>query len=58
MVPRAPPVVTPPPVFRLDWETLARLASTRIKPLDLEAKPGEIETLRRFCDATDKSKPA
>jgi hypothetical protein len=29
MVPRAPPVVTPPPVLRPDRETLARLASKR-----------------------------
>jgi hypothetical protein len=28
MVPRAPYVIVSPPVFRLDWETLARLAST------------------------------
>jgi hypothetical protein len=39
MVPRAPPVIAPPPVFRLDWETLAKVASTQIKPLDLDACP-------------------
>jgi hypothetical protein len=35
----APPIVTPPPVLWSDWETLARLASTRSKPLDLDACP-------------------
>jgi hypothetical protein len=39
MVPRAPPAVTPPPVLRPDWKTLARLASTWSKPLDLDACP-------------------
>ncbi len=39
MVPRAPPVSTPPPVFRPNWETLVRLASTRSKPLDLDMCP-------------------
>jgi hypothetical protein len=29
MVPHAPPVVAPPPVFKPDWETLARLALRR-----------------------------
>jgi hypothetical protein len=28
LLPRAPPVIAPPPVFRLDWKTLVRLAST------------------------------
>jgi hypothetical protein len=35
----APPVVAPPPVFRTDWETLARLASTPSKLLDLDMCP-------------------
>jgi hypothetical protein len=39
MVPWAPLVVTPPPVLRSDWETLALLASTRSKSLDLNACP-------------------
>jgi hypothetical protein len=30
---------TSPPVLRLDWKTLARLTSTRSKPLDLNALP-------------------
>jgi hypothetical protein len=32
MVPRVPPVIAPPSVFRPDWETLARLSSTPNKP--------------------------
>jgi hypothetical protein len=36
MVPCAPAAVAPLPVLRPDWETLARLASTRSKPLDLD----------------------
>jgi hypothetical protein len=55
MVPRAPPIVSPPPVFRPDWETLARLASTTSKLLDLDACPTPT-SLRRFCGATDKPK--
>jgi hypothetical protein len=39
MVPCAPPAITHPPVLRPDWETLARLASTWSKPLDLDACP-------------------
>jgi hypothetical protein len=57
MVPHAPPVVAPPPVFRPDWETLVRLASTPSKLLDLDACPTSI-SLRRFCGAIDKPKPA
>jgi hypothetical protein len=56
MVPRAPPVVAPPPVFRPDWETLARLASTPSKLLNLDACPVPT-SLRRFYGATDKPKP-
>jgi hypothetical protein len=55
MVPRAPPVVTPPPVFRPDWETLSRLASMSSKLLDFNACPAPT-SLRRFCGATDKPK--
>jgi hypothetical protein len=57
MVPRAPPIVVPPPVFRPDWETLARLASTPSKPLDLDVCPAPT-SLSRFCGVTDKPKPA
>jgi hypothetical protein len=57
MVSRAPPVVAPPSVFRPDWETLARLSCTPSKPLDLNACPAPT-SLPRFCDATDKLKPA
>jgi hypothetical protein len=57
MVPRAPPVVAPLPVFRLDWETLAKLASTPRKRLDLDACPA-LTSLCRFCGAIDKLKPA
>jgi hypothetical protein len=39
MVPRAPPAIAHPPVLKPDWKTLARLASTRSKPLDLNACP-------------------
>jgi hypothetical protein len=39
MVPRAPPDVTPPSVLRPDWKTIARLSSTRSKPLDLDVCP-------------------
>jgi hypothetical protein len=46
MVPRAPPAVAPPPVFRPDWETLTKLASTPSKPLDLDAYPGADRTRR------------
>jgi hypothetical protein len=56
MVPRAPPVVAPSPVFRLDWETLAKLASMPSKLLDLDACPVPT-SLRRFWGATDKPKP-
>jgi hypothetical protein len=56
MVPRAPPTVTAPPVFRPDWKTLVKLAFTRSKPLDLDACPAPT-SLRRFCGTTDKPKP-
>jgi hypothetical protein len=51
MVSRAPIIVTPSPV----WENIARLASMRSKPLDLDACPTPT-SLRRFCGATDKLK--
>jgi hypothetical protein len=44
----------PPAVFRPDWETLARLAFTSSKPLDLDACPAST-SLRRFCGATNRS---
>jgi hypothetical protein len=50
-----PPVVASPSVLRLNWETLARLASRRSKTLDLDACPTPT-FLHRFCDATDKLK--
>jgi hypothetical protein len=53
---RAPHIIAPPPVFRPDWATLARLASRWSKPLDLDAYPAST-SLRRFCDATNKPKP-
>jgi hypothetical protein len=56
MVPRAPPVVAPPPVFKPDWETLIRLVSTPSKLLDLNTCSTPT-SLRRFCGATDKLKP-
>jgi hypothetical protein len=57
MMPRAPPIVTPPSVLRLDWETLARLASTWSKLLDLNVCPTST-SLCRFCGVTNKLKPA
>jgi hypothetical protein len=57
MVSRAPPVVVHPPVFRPDWETLARLAFTPNKLLDLDACPAPT-SFHRFCGATDKLKSA
>jgi hypothetical protein len=39
MVPRASPVVAPPPVLMLHWETLTWLASTWSKPLDPDTCP-------------------
>jgi hypothetical protein len=57
MVPHAPPVVAPPPVFRPDWETLARHALTLSKLLDLNVRPAPT-SLRRFYGATDKPKHA
>jgi hypothetical protein len=56
MVPRAPPIIVPPPVFKTDWENLARLAFTLSKPLDLDACPVPT-SLHQFYDATDKPKP-
>jgi hypothetical protein len=56
MVSRAPLIVTHLPVFRPDWKTLIRLASTTSKPLDLDACPVPT-TIHRFCGATDKPKP-
>jgi hypothetical protein len=57
MVPHSPPAVTPPPVFRTDLETLDRLASMPSKLLDLNVCP-TLTSLRQFCGATDKPKPA
>jgi hypothetical protein len=57
MVPHAPPIVASPPIFRPDWETLVILASTPSKLLDLNACPAPT-SLRQFCGATDKPKPA
>jgi hypothetical protein len=37
MMPHAPPAVVPSPVLRQNWETLARLASQRSNPLDVDA---------------------
>jgi hypothetical protein len=48
MVPHAPPVVAPPSVLRPDWKTLARLASTRSKPLDLDTCPEPTHPLIDF----------
>jgi hypothetical protein len=56
MVSHAPPAVAPPPIFRPDWKTLARLASRRSKPLDLDTCPAPT-SLCRFCGATDKPRP-
>jgi hypothetical protein len=39
MMPRAQPVVTPPPVLRQNWETLARLTSLQSKPPNVDACP-------------------
>jgi hypothetical protein len=39
MMPRAPPVVAPLLVLRQNWETLARLASRRSKPPDVDVCP-------------------
>jgi hypothetical protein len=57
MVPHAPPAVSPSPVLKPDWETLARLASRRSKPPDLDPCP-MLSSLRGFCGTTDKPKPA
>jgi hypothetical protein len=45
---------TPPPVWRPDWKTLAKLTSTRSKSLDLDACPTLSSSPHRFCRATDK----
>jgi hypothetical protein len=50
MVSCAPPVVAHLPVFRLDWEILAKLTSTRSKPLDLDTCPAPT-SLHRFYGA-------
>jgi hypothetical protein len=39
MVSHAPPVVTPPPVLRRDWETIARLDFTQSRSLNLDVYP-------------------
>jgi hypothetical protein len=44
----------PPPVLRLDWETLARRASRWSKPLDLDVCPALSLSSHRFCGAIDK----
>jgi hypothetical protein len=56
MVPHASPTVVPLPVLRPDWKTLARLASSWSRPLDLNVCPAS-SFLHRFCGTTDKSKP-
>jgi hypothetical protein len=55
IVPHAPPAVAPPSVFRPDWKTLSRLASTPSKPIDLDVCPTST-SLHRFCGITDKLK--
>jgi hypothetical protein len=57
MVPYALTTVVPPPVFKSDWKTLARLASTPSKPLNLDACPAST-SLHWFCGAIDKPKPS
>jgi hypothetical protein len=57
MVPCVPPTVASPPVFRPDWETLGRLASTPSELLDHDACP-TLTSLRRFSGTTNKPKPA
>jgi hypothetical protein len=57
MVPRAPPIVTSPPVLKSDWETLARLAYRWSKPSNLNTCPTP-SSLYQFCGATDKLKSA
>jgi hypothetical protein len=39
MMPRAHPAVTPPPVLRKNWETLAQVVSRWSKPPDIDACP-------------------
>jgi hypothetical protein len=55
MMPYTSPVVMSPPVLRSDWKTLTRLASTRSKPLNLNACPAST-SLHRFCGTTNKPK--
>jgi hypothetical protein len=57
MVSRALTVVAPPSVFGSEWGTLARLAYTPSKLLDLDTCPTPT-SIRRFCGATDKPKLA
>jgi hypothetical protein len=57
MVPRASPAVVPPPILRPDWETLAWLASTWSKLLDLDVCPTPSSSCW-FCATTDKPKLA
>jgi hypothetical protein len=54
---RAPPVVMPTSVLRIDWKILTRLASRWSKPLDHDACLAS-SSLYRFCDETNKLKPA
>jgi hypothetical protein len=56
MVPRVLPVVAPQPIFRPDWETLTRLASTQIKLLNLDTSPTPT-SLCPFCGANNEPKP-
>jgi hypothetical protein len=46
-------IAVPPSVLRLDWKTLAWLASTRSNPSYLDACPVPF-SLYQFCGATDK----
>jgi hypothetical protein len=55
MVPRAPPIVAPPPVFRPDLETLARLASMPSKLLDLDACPVPPPSVGFVAQPTNRS---
>jgi hypothetical protein len=57
MMPRAPPVVTPPSVLWPDWKTLARLAYRWSNPPNLNVCSAP-SFLSRFCGATDKPKSA
>jgi hypothetical protein len=57
MVSRALSVITSPPVLRPDWETLVWLAFRQSKLPDLDACLTS-SSLRQFCDATEKPRPA